>query len=56
MEIYDPTVGTWQVISTMPLPLHGFPLLKLGGELYVVGGSTTAAGINNPGRVFVYTP
>jgi N-acetylneuraminic acid mutarotase len=56
MEMYDPATEAWTVVTDLPVALHGLPLVSLDGQIYVIGGSVQAAGVDNPGGVFRYTP
>lgn len=56
VEMYDPEVGEWAIVTETPVALHGLPIVAVDGKLYVAGGSIVPAGIDNPGRTFVYEP
>lgn len=56
VEVYDPETDTWEIITQMPVPLHGVPIASVDYALYVLGGSKEAGAILNDGRVFVYRP
>ena len=48
--------GEWTVVDPFPYGIHGNPLVEIGGSLYLPGGSTQAAGVENDGRTFRYQP
>ncbi len=52
IEFLSPDTEAWRVIGDLPLALHGVPLAIIGADLYVLGGSEAAGGIENRGRVF----
>jgi N-acetylneuraminic acid mutarotase len=57
VEFFDPAVGQWQVAPfTLPVPLHGFPMVAIDNSLYVIGGSGRAGEISNRGTLFVWRP
>jgi N-acetylneuraminic acid mutarotase len=45
----------WSLIDSLPHGLHGNPLIAIGPDLYLPGGSTRAADIQNDGRSFRIT-
>ena len=63
-EVFDPNValdsmermsnGGWTLVDPFPYGIHGNPLVEIGGSLYLPGGSTQAAGVENDGRTFRY--
>ncbi len=63
-EVFDPNLaldsmerfrdGEWTVQDPLPYGIHGNPLVEIGGNLYLPGGSTQAAGVENDGRTFRY--
>ncbi len=55
-EIYDPDTKKWTFLPPMPVGVHGNPVASYEGEIFVLGGSDRAAGIDNRGRVVVYVP
>jgi N-acetylneuraminic acid mutarotase len=55
-EIYDPDTEKWIFLPPMPVGVHGNPVASYEGEIFVLGGSDRAAGIDNRGRVLVYVP
>ena len=65
-EVFDPNLaldsmerlsdGDWTVLNPFPYGIHGNPLVEIGGSLYLPGGSTQAAGVENDGRTFRYQP
>ncbi len=65
-EVFDPNLavssverlagGEWAFVDALPYGLHGNPLVAIGSDLYLAGGSTKAAGVENDGRVFRYRP
>ncbi len=52
VERLDPETGAWSPASPLPVGLHGNPLVALGSDLYLPGGSTLAAGVVNDGRTY----
>lgn len=62
-EVFDPTavLGSvehlpaldqgWRPLDPLPLGLHGVPLVWTDGRLFVPGGSSRAAGVENPGTL-----
>ncbi|MEQ9226778.1 MAG: kelch repeat-containing protein [Parvibaculum sp.] len=48
---YDPDVGTWISIATMPVPRAGHGFVAFGGKIYALGGRGEGAS-----RVWVYDP
>ncbi len=57
VEVFDPAGGGWQVQEwTLPVPLHGVPLVAVEDALYVVGGSGVAGGVANRGDLYVVFP
>jgi hypothetical protein len=55
VEVFDPETGTWEIVTTLPRPLHGMPVIGLDGALYVIGGQRYG-GDRNHGELFVYHP
>lgn len=63
-EVFDPNLalgsmerfgdGDWTLQDPFPYGIHGNPLVEIGGSLYLPGGSTQAAGVENDGRTFRY--
>ncbi len=61
-EVFDPDValdsvelyedGEWTVIDPLPYGLHGNPLVSIGSDVYLPGGSTEPAGVENDGRAY----
>lgn len=51
-ERFDPAIGDWTEYEPLPSGLHGNPLVTVGGTLYVPGGSTRAAGVENAGELW----
>jgi hypothetical protein len=47
--------SSWHDLSTLPTPVHGASAMIQGSALYVLGGSTLAGGVQNPGTVQVGT-
>jgi N-acetylneuraminic acid mutarotase len=52
VELYDPVEETWSFIDPLPYGLHGNPLVGLGSDIYLPGGSTRPAGVENDGRMY----
>jgi N-acetylneuraminic acid mutarotase len=60
-EVFDPVTALssvellgpdgWQPGESLPFGLHGSPLVTLGDRVYLPGGSTRAAGVDNPGTM-----
>ena len=65
-EVFSPTKalasteiladGEWSRGEPLPHPLHGIPLVTVGERIYLIGGSTTAAAVDNPGEVWSLRP
>jgi N-acetylneuraminic acid mutarotase len=55
VEAYHPALDNWTVLPSLPVGVHGTPVASLGRTIIVLGGSDRAAGIDNRGRVFLYT-
>lgn len=56
VEVFDPETETWEIVTQLPVPLHGVPLVSAEDSIVVLGGSKEAGAILNDGRVFVYHP
>ncbi|MGH8914719.1 MAG: Kelch repeat-containing protein [Acidimicrobiia bacterium] len=52
VELLDSTTGVWSLIEPLPYGLHGNPLVAIGRDIYLPGGSTQSAGVENDGRVY----
>ncbi len=50
-ERLEPGNGEWERGDRLPVGLHGNPLVSLGSTLYLPGGSTRAAGVENAGEM-----
>jgi hypothetical protein len=50
------TEGAWLSGEELPNPLHGVPLVAVGELIYVIGGSVTAAAVDNRGEVWSLRP
>lgn len=44
--------GQWEVIQSLPHGLHGNPLVAIGTEIYLPGGSTRPAAVANDGVTY----
>jgi N-acetylneuraminic acid mutarotase len=55
VEAYDAGSDHWEALPSLPVGIHGNPVANIGNSLFVLGGSDRAAGIDNRGRVLVYT-
>jgi N-acetylneuraminic acid mutarotase len=65
-EVFSPTKalstteilreGSWTPGAPLPYPLHGVPLVTVAEVVYVIGGSTTAADVDNRGEVWSLRP
>jgi N-acetylneuraminic acid mutarotase len=56
VEVYDPQTQEWRFATPLPVGIHGNPVAAHQGRLFILGGSDLAAGIDNRGRVMIYTP
>lgn len=56
VEVYDPAVGQWEVMGSMPIPLHGVSGASVDGKFYILAGSTRAGTAAAYRRVLIYTP
>ncbi|HET7847335.1 MAG TPA: hypothetical protein VFL72_07560, partial [Acidimicrobiia bacterium] len=54
-ELLPAGTSEWTVIDSLPHGVHGNPLVTIGAEIYLPGGSTVAAGIENDGRSYRIT-
>jgi N-acetylneuraminic acid mutarotase len=50
------TEDAWLPAEPLPNPLHGVSLVTVGELIYVIGGSVTAAAVDNPGEVWSLRP
>jgi N-acetylneuraminic acid mutarotase len=55
VEVLEAGTSQWALIDSLPHGLHGNPLVAIGAEMYLPGGSTRAADIENDGRSFRIT-
>jgi N-acetylneuraminic acid mutarotase len=55
-EIFDPAAGAWAPGPSLPLGLHGSPLVEYEGALFILGGSGLAGDVGNQGVVWVMRP
>lgn len=55
-EVYDPDTDAWALLPELPAGIHGMPVVGFEGTAYILGGSDRAGGIDNRGRVLIYTP
>jgi len=55
VERLDSGTDGWSFIEPLPHGLHGNPLVAIGAEVYLPGGSTRAADIENDGRSYRLT-
>jgi N-acetylneuraminic acid mutarotase len=46
----------WLRSVELPMGLHGNPLVTIGDQVYLPGGSIEAAAVDNPGQLFFITP
>ena len=51
-ELLSAGTTEWTVIDSLPHGVHGNPLVTIGAGVYLPGGSTRAAGIENDGRSY----
>jgi N-acetylneuraminic acid mutarotase len=51
-ERFAPDAETWTMIEPLPHGLHGNPLVAIGNHVYLPGGSTRAADVENDGRTW----
>ncbi len=52
VERLDVASARWSHADPLPYGLHGNPLVAIGSDLYLPGGSTQAAGVENDGRCY----
>ena len=52
VERLDVASAKWSHADPLPYGLHGNPLVAIGSDLYLPGGSTQAAGVENDGRSY----
>ncbi len=52
VEFYDFGDESWSFIDPLPYGLHGNPLVGLESDIYLPGGSTRPAGVENDGRMY----
>ena len=55
VEVLEAGKSQWVLIDSLPHGLHGNPLVAIGAEVYLPGGSTRAADIENDGRSYRLT-
>jgi hypothetical protein len=55
VELLAGESGQWSLIDSLPHGLHGNPLIAIGPDLYLPGGSARAADMQNDGRSFRIT-
>ena len=55
-ERLEMALGEWVEFESLPVGLHGHPLVSVDGTLYLPGGSTRAAGVENAGELWVIDP
>jgi N-acetylneuraminic acid mutarotase len=55
VELLSAGASEWREIDSLPHGVHGNPLVTIGAEVYLPGGSTRAAGIENDGRSYRIT-
>ncbi|HLF42687.1 MAG TPA: hypothetical protein VJA46_04050 [Acidimicrobiia bacterium] len=55
VERLGPDTDGWSFIEPLPHGLHGNPLVAIGSDLYLPGGSVRAADIENDGRSYRFT-
>ncbi len=55
-EVYNPDTDAWTLLPELPAGIHGMPVVGFEGTAYILGGSDRAGGIDNRGRVLIYTP
>jgi N-acetylneuraminic acid mutarotase len=55
VEAFHPTLGYWTALPELPSGIHGNPVASVGRSLFILGGSDRAMGIDNHGRVLMYT-
>ena len=44
--------GQWEAIQSLPHGIHGHPLVAIGSVIYLPGGSTRPAGVDNDGVTY----
>ncbi|MEX0863261.1 MAG: hypothetical protein WD269_00125 [Acidimicrobiia bacterium] len=52
VERLEPGGTAWELVESLPIGLHGNPLIAVGTTVYLPGGSTVAAAVDNDGRLF----
>ena len=56
IEIFDPELNRWETAElTLPVPLHGLPIVVVDDNLYLLGGSGLAGAVSNRGRTYRFT-
>ena len=55
-ERLDIGKGEWAEFESLPIGLHGHPLVSIDGSLFLAGGSTRAAGVENAGELWSIDP
>lgn len=55
-ERFDPGTGEWTEFESLPVGIHGNPLVFLDGAIFLPGGSTLAAGVENAGEMWSIDP
>lgn len=54
VEMFDPTLGQWQVVSSMPTPRYGMASVQVDSAIWLIGGTT--AGQTFSDIVEIYYP
>jgi N-acetylneuraminic acid mutarotase len=56
VERLAPGGDTWEMLEPLPFGLHGNSLVATDGVVYLPGGSTVAAAVDNDGRLLALRP
>lgn len=52
VETLEHPRGQWEAIQSLPHGIHGNPLVAIGSVIYLPGGSTRPAGVDNDGVMY----
>jgi hypothetical protein len=56
VQAYTIASDTWDIVASLPLPLHHPVALGFEGKVYSLGGQSTMSSDGDTGRSFVYDP
>jgi N-acetylneuraminic acid mutarotase len=56
VQAYDIATDTWDIVASLPLPLHHPVAIGFEGKVYSLGGQSTMSTDGDTGRTFAYDP